>query len=85
MSGQFQLLDSAAAWSRSIVIQADDGTELLRFTWDDGRLDVAGDESRWTEAASRFITEMRRMVGAGPSTIRLCSVCNTKCVGQWLD
>jgi hypothetical protein len=48
----------------SIVIMADDGTELLRLAWPDGRLDVTGDESRWTEAAARFVAEMRRLADA---------------------
>lgn len=45
----------------SIVIMADDGVELLRLTWADGRLDVTGDESRWTEGAARFVAEMRSL------------------------
>jgi hypothetical protein len=69
----------------SLIIKSDDGDDLVQFTFADGRLDISGDESRWTEAASRFVTEMRRMLGAEPSRIRLCSVCNTRCVGQWLD
>lgn len=48
-----------------IVIQADDGAELLRITREGGRLDVSGDESRWTEAAARFVAEMRRIIDAG--------------------
>ena len=46
----------------SIVVKADDGTELLRLTWADGRLDVTGDESRWTVAAARFIAGLRQFV-----------------------
>lgn len=47
----------------AITIHADDGTELLRITRDGGCLDVTGDESRWTEAAARFVAEVRRITG----------------------
>jgi hypothetical protein len=47
----------------SITVEADDGTELLRVSiTDDGRLDVSGAEDRWTEAAARFVAEMRRLL-----------------------
>lgn len=48
----------------AIVIAAEDGAVLPRITRDGGTLDVSGDESRWTEAAARFIAEMRRMLCA---------------------
>ena len=48
----------------SITIMAEDGAELLRLTWPDGRLEVTGDESRWTEAAARFIAGMRKLADA---------------------
>lgn len=68
----------------TLTIKGYDGTDLLTFTFKDGHLDVAGDESRWTEAATRFVAEVRRMLVGGPSKIRLCQVCNDRCVGQWL-
>ena len=75
-----------ATWRHELTIRADDGTDLARFTFADGRLDVIGDESRWTEAAARFMAGLRQTFNAAePSKIRLCSVCNTKCVGQWLE
>lgn len=47
----------------SLVVAADDGTELLRISvTDDGMLDVTGDEDRWTEGAARFAAEVRRML-----------------------
>lgn len=48
----------------SITLAAEDGTVLLRMTWTDGRLDVTGDETRWTEAAARFIAAMRELAEA---------------------
>lgn len=48
-----------------ISIRAEDGTELLRITRDGGRLDVTGDEGRWTEGAARFVAEIRRITDAG--------------------
>lgn len=48
--------------NRSLAILAEDGTELLRMCWDSGRLVVTGDESRWDEAAARFIAGVRQIV-----------------------
>jgi hypothetical protein len=46
----------------SVVVTADDGTELLRVSaTKDGVLDVTGPEDRRTEAAARFVAEMRRL------------------------
>lgn len=47
----------------SVVVMADDGTELLRLSWDDGVLHAVGDESRWDEAAARFVAAMRALTG----------------------
>jgi hypothetical protein len=45
-----------------IQIMDDDGTTALAtITVTDGKLDVTGPEERWTEAAQRFVTELRRM------------------------
>jgi hypothetical protein len=47
----------------STVVEADDGTELLRITrTEDGRLDVSGPGDRWTEGAARFVAEVRRLL-----------------------
>lgn len=47
----------------SVVIMDDDGTHLLRITRQDGDLDVTWAEGRLTEAAQRFVTEVRRLLG----------------------
>lgn len=47
----------------SILITAADGAELLRLYEEDGRLKVAGDESRWDEAAKRFLHGMMQWSG----------------------
>jgi hypothetical protein len=45
-----------------IKIMATDGTTALAtITVTDGKLDVTGPEERWTEAAQRFIAELRCM------------------------
>jgi hypothetical protein len=46
-----------------IVISAADGTELLVMREENGRLVVEGDESRWEEAAKRFLHGMMQWAG----------------------
>jgi hypothetical protein len=46
-----------------IVIPAADGTELLVLREEDGRLVATGDESRWDEAARRFVHVMMQWSG----------------------
>jgi hypothetical protein len=48
---------------RQLAILDAAGAELAAFTvGDDGRLDVTGDEARWTEAAARFIAGVRDLL-----------------------
>lgn len=46
-----------------IEITAADGTMLLLLREEDGRLVAEGDESRWDEAAKRFIGVMMQWAG----------------------
>lgn len=46
-----------------IVIPAADGTVLLEMTEENGRLKVTGEESRWDEAARRFLHQMMQWSG----------------------
>lgn len=46
-----------------IVIPAADGTELLVMREENGLLVVEGDESRWDEAAKRFLHGMMQWAG----------------------
>jgi hypothetical protein len=57
--GSLQIVPGTAPPLR-LQIMAEDGTELARFEVTDGVLDVTGSEDRWTEAAQRFITELKR-------------------------
>jgi hypothetical protein len=58
----------------SIVVAADDGTELLRIrVTEDGMLDVTGAEDRWTEGAARFVAEMRRLIAQADGRTRCAS------------
>ncbi len=47
----------------SIVISAADGAPLLRMFEREGRLAIEGDESRWEEAAARFLLGMMQWSG----------------------
>jgi hypothetical protein len=46
-----------------IEIPASDGTMLLVLREEDGRLVAEGDESRWDEAAKRFVGVMMQWAG----------------------
>lgn len=46
-----------------IVIPAADGTELLVLREENGMLVAEGDESRWSEAAKRFVHGMLQWAG----------------------
>jgi hypothetical protein len=50
----------------SIVIDGADGEKLLVMREQNGRLVVEGDESRWDEAAKRFIYHMCQWAGQFP-------------------
>lgn len=45
------------------IVAGDGETVLLHMTEKDGKLDVSGDESRWTEAARRFVYGMMQWSG----------------------
>jgi hypothetical protein len=47
----------------NITIPAADGTPLLVMREENGLLVVEGDESRWTEAAKRFVHGMMQWAG----------------------
>lgn len=59
--GSFSIQRGAPAFS--IVIPAADGTVLLELTEQNGMLVARGDESRWDEAAKRFIYGMLQWSG----------------------
>lgn len=50
------------------VVAAADGTELLTMREEGGMLVVEGDESRWTEAAKRFVGAVLQWTGQAPIT-----------------
>lgn len=54
----------AALWR--FVITAADGAELLVLREENGMLVAEGDESRWTEAAKRFVGMVLQWTGQSP-------------------